>query len=242
MSQAENDNLVLICGSSATGKSASLMDLKDPEGVAYLNTEANKKLPFPAKFHQINITDPMDVIEAFIQAEDMPNIHTIVIDSLTFLLDQYESMYVLEATNKMTAWGDFQQYFKQLMQQHVARSTKNVIFTAHVHTDVSENGRMETKVPVKGALKGNGIEAYFSTIVYTKKMPLSQLENYNSNLLNITADDEMVGYKHVFQTRATKDTVDERMRAPLRMWDVSETFIDNNTQYVINRLHEYYEE
>ena len=45
-----NDNLVLICGESSTGKSASLMNLRNPEGVMYLNTEANKKLPFPAKF------------------------------------------------------------------------------------------------------------------------------------------------------------------------------------------------
>ena len=35
-----NDNLVLICGKSSTGKSASLMGLEKPEGVMYLNCEA----------------------------------------------------------------------------------------------------------------------------------------------------------------------------------------------------------
>jgi hypothetical protein len=45
-----NDNLVLIVGKSSHGKSASLMGLKNPEGVMYLNCEAGKKLPFPAKF------------------------------------------------------------------------------------------------------------------------------------------------------------------------------------------------
>ncbi len=35
-----NTNLVLICGASAGGKSASLRNLKNPEGVLYLNTEA----------------------------------------------------------------------------------------------------------------------------------------------------------------------------------------------------------
>ena len=47
-----NDHLVLLCGKSATGKSASLMGLKNPEGVLYLNCESGKRLPFKAKFIQ----------------------------------------------------------------------------------------------------------------------------------------------------------------------------------------------
>lgn len=34
-----NDHLVLVSGASASGKSASLMGLKDQEGVIYLNCE-----------------------------------------------------------------------------------------------------------------------------------------------------------------------------------------------------------
>jgi len=40
MSQVVNDNLILLVGKSATGKSAALMGLKNPEGVMYLNCEA----------------------------------------------------------------------------------------------------------------------------------------------------------------------------------------------------------
>ena len=40
MTTTYNDNLVLLCGKSATGKSTSLMELKNPEGVMYLNCEA----------------------------------------------------------------------------------------------------------------------------------------------------------------------------------------------------------
>ena len=36
---SENTQLVLIGGKSATGKSASLMGLRDPERVAYMNCE-----------------------------------------------------------------------------------------------------------------------------------------------------------------------------------------------------------
>lgn len=41
MSQTQvNDNLVLIVGASAGGKSASLRNLQDQPGVMYLNCEA----------------------------------------------------------------------------------------------------------------------------------------------------------------------------------------------------------
>lgn len=49
------------------------------------------------------ITDPMQIMEAFDAAENMPHIHTIVIDTLTYLLDMYESLYVLNSTNTMKA-------------------------------------------------------------------------------------------------------------------------------------------
>lgn len=37
-----NDHLVLVSGQSATGKSASLLNLANPEGVMYLNCEAGE--------------------------------------------------------------------------------------------------------------------------------------------------------------------------------------------------------
>jgi len=103
MENYENDNLVLIAGSSASGKSASLMNIKEPEGVMYLNCEANKKLPFRSKFQEFNIIDPNQIYEAFDYAEGKNDIHTIVIDTLTYLMDMYETMYVLTATNTMKA-------------------------------------------------------------------------------------------------------------------------------------------
>ena len=132
MSQT-NDNLVLLVGKAANGKSASLRNIKNPEGVLYLNCEAGKKLPFRSKFIERVITDPIKHIpQMFTAAESKPEIHTIVVDSLTYLLDMYESKYVLTLANKMEGWSNFAQFFKYLMQDLVAKSTKNVIFTAHV--------------------------------------------------------------------------------------------------------------
>jgi len=241
MKNYENDNLVLISGASGTGKSASLMNIKEPEGVMYLNCEANKKLPFRSKFQEFNIIDPNQIYEAFDYAEGKNDIHTIVIDTLTYLMDMYETMYVLTATNTMKAWGDYAQYFKRLMQYYVAKSTKNVIILAHTRQIMNEADMvLETKVPIKGSLANQGIESYFSTVISTKKMPLNKLQDYQNDLLHITEDDEILGYKHVFQTRLTKDTVNERMRSPMGMWSRAETFIDNDVQLVIDRLHEFY--
>ena len=240
--QSINDHLVLLGGKSAAGKSASLMALDNPEGVMYLNCESGKRLPFRAKFQQYTITDPHQVFEAFDAAETMDNIHTIVVDSVTYLLDMYESLFVLNSTNTMKAWGDFAQYFKQLMQNYVARSTKKIIFTAHTLDSYNESELvMETKVPVKGSLKNNGIESYFSVIIAAKKVTLKSIAAYSSDLLTITSEEEALGFKYVFQTKLTKDTVNERLRGPLGLFDTNETFIDNNMQLVLNRLHEYYD-
>ena len=241
MTQQYNDHLVLLCGKSATGKSASLMGLENPEGVMYLNAESGKKLPFRAKFKQYTITDPHQVFEAFDAAEGMADIHTIVIDSLTYLLDMYESLYVLNSANTMKAWGDFSQYFKTLMQQKVASSSKNVIFTAHTSDTLNEGEMvMETKVPVKGSLKNNGLESYFTVVIASKKVPLKTLKEYQSKLLTVTPEEEALGFKYVFQSRITRDTVNERLRGPLGLFSTEETFIDNNMQLVLNRLKEYY--
>lgn len=241
MTQQVNDHLVLLCGKSATGKSASLMGLDNPEGVVYANCEAGKKLPFKTKFRQFTITDPLQINELFDWAETQPEVHTIVIDSLTYLLDMYESVYVLPSTNGMKAWGDFAQYFKVLMQNHVAKSSKNVIFTAHTADTLNESEMlMETKVPVKGSLKNNGIESYFSVVIASKKVQLKALKEYGSDALNITPEEIALGFKHVFQCKLTKDTVNERLRGPLGLFDTKETFIDNNIQLVLNKLRDYY--
>jgi len=239
--QTQNDFLVLISGESSSGKSAAFRNIKDPEGVMYLNTEVGKKLPFPSKFKSYTITDPKHLPIAFTKAEANPKIHTIIVDSLTFLMDQYETQYVLTAADGMKAWSDFQQFFKKLMQDNVAKSTKHVIFTAHTLTIYNAVSMVvETKVPVKGALKNNGIESFFSINLMTVKKSISDLEGFESTLLNITPQEEALGFKYCYQTQLTKETVNTRIRAPMGMFSTKETYIDNDIQLVMDRLEEYY--
>ena len=215
-------------------------NLKKPEGVMYLGCEG-KGLPFASKFQKYTITDPLQVYEAFAKAETKPDIHTIIIDSITYLMDMYETLYVLTAANTMKAWGDYAQFFKRLMAQYVATSTKNVLFTAHT-MDILNEAEMvnETLVKVKGSLMNNGLESYFSTVISTKKLPTKKLENFKSPLLTFTPDEESDCYKYCFQTRLTKETVNERIRSSLGMWSIAETYIDNDIQLVLDRIHTYY--
>jgi hypothetical protein len=236
-----NDNLVMIGGTSGAGKSASLRNLPKQEGVMYLNCDAGKKLPFPNKFMNLTVTDPLQIYEAFEHAETLPKVHTIVVDTVTFLMDMYESMYVLGSDDTMKGWQNYQQFFKNLMQQHVSKSTKNVIFVAHTANILNENEKVvETKVPIKGALKNQGLEAYFSTVVTARKMNLKNLKDYANPLLTITPEDEAVGFKYVYQTTITKDTVNHRIRSSMGMWSMAETFIDNDAELLLKRLHTYY--
>jgi len=132
-----------------------------------------------------------------------------------------------------------------MMSQLVATSTKNVVFLAHTLNVLNEAEMVsEVKVPVKGALKNNGIESFFSVIISTKKVPINKLTDKvaKSKFLTITEEEEDLGIKYVFQTQITKDTINERMRGPMdpRMWERNETFIDNDLQLVLDRLHKYY--
>lgn len=241
MDNKRNDHLVLICGMSGTGKSASLMNLKNPEGVMYLNTEAGKRLPFKSKFKEYTITDPHQIPDAFNHAEGMDNIHTIVIDSLVMMMDMFESKYIIGSANSMQGWSAYSQFFKNLMNQSVASSTKNTIFTSHVMDILNDKEMsMERLVKVKGSLMNTSIEAFFSVVIATKKMPLNKLEKYTNDLLIITEEDKLLGFKYVFQVKLTKDTINERIRGPLGMWNTNETYIDNCAQKLLNRLKDYY--
>lgn len=243
MEQSENTNLVLIGGETGVGKTASLMELRKDKGIMYLNCESGKRTPYKNDFLELNVVDPLQVFEAFEEASNMDEIHTIVIDSLTYLMDMFESDYVLTAQDKRSAWSDYAQFFKKLMQTYVKMSSKNVIFLAHTLTTLNENEHiMQVSVPIKGALKNQGIESYFSCVLAAKKIAIKDLKEYGSDYLNITTEDEVLGFKHVFQTRLTKETFGERIRSPIGMWDVKETFIDNNVAFVLERLKEYYED
>jgi hypothetical protein len=243
MSTDMNDQLVLVGGQSGSGKSASLQTIRNQPNWLYLNCEAGKRLPFRNDFQSFRIEDPYQIYEAFDHGTGNNDVHGIVIDTATFMMDMFESMYVIGATNTQQAWGSYAQFFKVLMQQKVVAFEKPVIILAHTREDLDEKAmEMKSSVPVKGSLKNQGIEAYFSTVVSAKKVSLKELaeSNPDSNLLHISEDDEILGYKHVFQTRLTKKTIGERIRSPMGLFTREQTFMDNDAQLLLDHLHSFY--
>lgn len=241
MSTEQNDQLILIAGQSTMGKTASLRNIRNQPKWMYLNSEAGKRISCKNTFDSYRISDPLEVLEGFDYAINEPSVEGIIIDSLTFLMDMYESQYVLTAANRQTAWNDYQQFLKTIMQDKVIKFSRPVIIMAHT-LDVYDEASMsmKTAVPIKGALKGVGVESFFSTVVGAKRLPIKDLAPYSNPYLNITDMEKMLEFKYVFQTQPTKKTAGERIRSPMGMFTMEQTFIDNDAQMLLDFLNDYY--
>lgn len=241
--QQTNDNLILIGGVSGAGKSACLRNLKKQEGVLYLNCESGKKLPFRNKFISKTVTDPYQVFEGFNWAETNPDVHTIVIDSVSFLMDMFVSVHIVGSADSRSQWQAYSEFFKQLMQQYVAKSTNNVIIITHISEDVDEEKGIRTEsAVVKGGLAKTGLEAYFSLNVTARATPIKELDKHPSEYLNITDEEREIGYKHVFQVRKTKETTGSRIRGPMGLFPNGTVYTDNDAQMLLDVVHEFYQE
>lgn len=242
---SENPNSVLICGESGSGKSFALMNMRDQEGVLYINCEGGKPLPFKNKFKRITIDDPIEIFDLLDQVNDdtTGRFHTIIIDTISFMMNRYESVHVIGAANTMGAWGAYGQFFPNLIYNYVSTGKVFVVMLGHLDAVLNEDtGRIDYSVPVKGALKKNGLEAYFTTVINCRKLSLKDIfkEAKEGACLTVTNRDKNLGYMHVFQTRTVKDTVGDRIRSPWALFSDSETYINNDVQIVIDRLMKYY--
>lgn len=248
----ENPKSILICGESGSGKSASLMGIKDRKDVLYLNCENGKPLPFKNSFKRKTITDPEDIIdylEELIRLQDEEGqkpFNFVVVDTLSFLMDMYETEHVLGARDTQKMWGQYGQYYPRLMSL-TAKLDAFFIFLGHLDAFLDENeGMMKYSVPVKGALAKKGLEARFTTVLYVRKMTIKDIlkgvGGTASALLNITPKEEAKGFKHVFLTDTDKHTMGGRIRTPLGMFDDDELYIDNDVFPVLKRLTEYYKD
>lgn len=237
---SQNKNIVLIMGRPNTGKSTSLMGLSNQDRMAYLNCDL-KELPFKDRFAvNVEVADAYDVLAFIDQIEAEGSIEGGVLDTITFLMSMFERQYVRNAANTQKAWGDYGDFYRTLIHKLKA-GTKDYAILAHADTQHNENNMtMETSVPIKGAVGKIGVEADFTTILSTRQMPIKKLEGFENDLLHITDEEREDGFKYVFVTRVTKDSVGEKMRSPMGLWDRKELYIDNDLNQVFARLKQYY--
>ena len=127
------------------------------------------------------------------------------------------------------------------MQEYIAGSTKNIIILSHIADYIDESaGTKKVQVPLKGASAKVGVEAYLSVVVNAKKVPIIELEKYPSEYLNITEEERIQGFKHVFQTRVTKGTTGTKIRGPMGLFTKDQTYMDNCAQLLLDHLHKFY--
>lgn len=237
---AQNKNIVLIMGKPNTGKSTSLMNLSNQDRMIYLNTDL-KELPFKNRFlKNVEVSDALDVLAYIHEIEQSPQVEGAVLDTLTFLMSMYERQYVNGSTNTQKAWGDYGIFYKEFIHS-IKAGTKDYAILAHEDTFLNEQSmQMESRVPVKGSVGKIGVEADFTTILSTKQMPIKKLEGFENDLLHITDAEREDGFKYVFCTRVTKESIGEKMRSAIGLWDRKELYIDNDLNQVFNRLKQYY--
>jgi len=240
---AFNDQMILIGGVSGAGKSAALRNIRNQDRWIYINCEAGKRLPFKNKFINARVDDPYQVYNYVDDAIDNPDdVDGLIIDSSTFMMDMFESQYVLGTADTMKGWSNYAQFWKNLLQQKLVQFGKPVIIIAHVLEVYDESAMaMKRSVPIKGAIKNQGVEAYFSTVVEATKIPIKDLKDFDPELLHISEDEQDLGFKYVFQTRLTKETIGTRIRSPMGMFTKKQTYMDNDAQLLLDHLHKFYD-
>ena len=238
---AQNKNIVLIMGKPNTGKSTSLMRLINQNKMVYLNTDL-KELPFKSSFlKSVDVADAFDVLSYITEIEQNEKVEGAVLDTLTFLMSMFERQYVNNSPNTQKAWGDYGNFYRNLIHA-IKAGSKDYAILAHEDSFLNEQSmQMETRIPLKGSVAKIGVEADFTTILATKQMPIKKLEGHENDLLHITEDEREDGFKYVFATRVTKESVGEKMRSAMGLWNRKELYIDNDLNQVFHRLKEYYQ-
>ncbi len=218
------------------------MGMASDPGVVYINTDL-KPVPFripKGGMKTIDISDPEDIHDAIEQLEGMDAIHSVLLDTMTYLMEQFETQYVQTDEDTRAAWGKYSNFYRTFMHE-IKAGTKNYIILAHETEDYNEKTKtLNTRVPVKGAVGRIGVEADFTTIIGTKKMDVDDLVDINNDLFTITKKEAALGIKYVFQTFLTRETLHEKIRSHMDLWDESELYIDNNMKNVIDRIETYY--
>lgn len=245
-----SDNALLVVGEAGGGKSSSLLHLDQPS-TAYLSFEGNKRLPYKHNFKFIRIKNILDTYNYIQKAIDSPAITTIVLDTISAMMDMYETQVIVNSADSRAAWGDYAQFWRTLVYTYFAQTNKNIICLGHQKIITLDNGTNVKRVPVKGSLAGAGLEMYFTLITLATKVPISVFSEqnddgsfkYKNDLLTLTEREKGMGTKYVYQTLPTSND----QLTPIRsleqpghyMWDINETYIDNNVMHYIQRTNEY---
>lgn len=235
-----NKNVFLVMGTPASGKTFSLMFLKDQDRVVYLNTDL-KEVTFPHGFKlELQVPSPYDVLPYIDQIEENDDVDVVVLDTLTYLFMMFENQIIKTAEDTREAWGSYADFYQTLMNK-IKAGTKSYIILAHEGEKYDKKNMVnDVSVPLKGATGRLGCEGDYTNILQARTITIGEAKENPNSLLTLSEEEINDGIKHVFVTRKTGDTVGHKIRSSWKLWNRDELYIDNNCQNVLDRLQEYY--
>jgi hypothetical protein len=237
-------NLVAVVGEPSSGKSYAMKYLEDPMSVANFDCDL-KPNPHRVKYlANIKVASPKEVFEVLQMCIDNPDVKTIVIDTITYLMRTYKTLYVDNAEDTRASWGEYLKYYNKVMLMLKEASThKNIIVLAHVseHFDEVREHNISSMV-LQGQAAKSPIGDFCTvveckSIVITKRFLKSAEGNAN---LNFTKDELEDGIKYYFVTRKTKTNPATLARSASDLWEREELYVDNSIQILIDKLDKYY--
>ena len=253
--ETNNKLTVLIEGVSGSGKSSSFAEIpaEMQKYVLFLNAEG-KELPFSHDMCEFKISDPYQVhaaMQRIIEGKPFKHksgeeIHPklVALDSFTFLMDQFVALYVNPSDDTRGAWGDYASFIRTTMLDKVAKLAIPFIATTHIlSSDDMENMEKVSRAAIQGSIgKGNGLESYFTTVVYAKQLRLRDIEPFlaEATMLTISEEEAFDEKKHVFVTRPAKQHSGDRIKSPRGMFSTKDLYMDNSIPRLINHINNFY--
>ncbi len=231
MAEIRNKKVLLINGPSGTGKTYSIKKLINKVGskVAYINLDGKTRLGFKGKSKIgkfIVPADPLEVNQGIRELEEDPEIEYIIVDTLSFYLDQIEQKHVIFEHDSQGAWGrTYAASAKDLLHFANNVSTKSWIFMSHTQTGEIKNFVTPTKSYAKGAVGRLGVEAYFDVVLYT-------------DVFDDESKEDGVGYR--FQVRKTKESKGLSVKSPEGLFPAA--FTEDNDIMKVFELIDAYDE
>lgn len=251
-----NKRTILVEGVSGAGKSSSFGDIPTDlqKHVLFLNAEG-KELPYAHDFIEFRVTEPYQVhaaIQRLIEGKPFKHkngeeIHPkmVVLDSFTFLMDQFVAQYIKPAEDTRGAWGSYADFIRKLMLELVAKIHIPFIATTHILVnDDMENMEKVSRAAIQGGIgKGNGLESFFTIVVYAKQMRMKDIKDFiaDASMLTISEEEEFDEKKHVFVTRPARQHAGDRIKAPRGMFSPKDLYMDNSIPKLITHVNNFYQ-
>jgi len=229
----EDNVVILITGSSATGKSTSLRNL-DKASTAILNCE-NKTLPFKDRKFILNgrVTDIASMYAGLAAVEDDDRIKTVVIDSISMFASDIVYAEIVNHTvndkgqvDTRAGWMAYKEVLMNVIKM-CKQGKKDYIITALEDTIVNEQFKKISTASVQGSLGKGNLESHFAIALRAMVLEETDKEGKTSK-------------KHVFSTQNMIPNVDCTAKTPMGMFD--DLYIDNDMAEVLNTIKTYYKE